>query len=71
VTAVAAADSPPVLSPVDCARALRRLRWQRERADVQREIDRLQEEGSAALSAEIDLLLRKKHDLGLRIEELN
>jgi DNA primase len=71
VTAVAAADSPPVLSPVECARALRRLRWQRERADVQREIDRLQGEGSRAPSGEIDLLLRKKHDLGLRIDELN
>jgi DNA primase len=71
VTAVAAADSPPVLSPVECARALRRLRWLRERADVQREIDRLQGEGARAPSAEIDLLLRKKHDLGLRIEELN
>jgi DNA primase len=71
VTAVAAADSPPVLSPLECARALRRLRWQRERADIQRQIDQLQEEGSQAHNAEIDLLLRKKHDLGLRIEELN
>jgi hypothetical protein len=59
-----------VLSPLECARALRRLRWQRERAAIQREIDRLQQLGPAAASAEIDLLLRKKNDLGLRIEQL-
>jgi hypothetical protein len=70
VTAVAATDSPPVLSPMECARALRRLRWQRERAAIQREIDRLQQLGSRASSSEIDLLLRKKNDLGLRIEQL-
>jgi DNA primase len=71
VTAVAAAESAPVLSPLECARALRRLRWQRDRAEIQREIDRLQQEGSGAHDTEIDLLLRKKHDLGLRIEALN
>jgi hypothetical protein len=70
VTAVAATGTPPVLSPLECARALRRLRWQRERAAIQREIDRLQQLGPAAASAEIDLLLRKKNDLGLRIEQL-
>lgn len=70
VTGVAAADSPPVLSPLECARALRRLRWQRERASVQREIDRLQQLGPGVDDREIDVLLRKKNDLGLRIEQL-
>jgi DNA primase len=70
VTAVAAGGTAPVLSPMECARALRRLRWQRDRAAIQREIDRLQQLGPAAPSSEIDLLLRKKNDLGLRIEQL-
>jgi DNA primase len=70
VAAVASGNSPPVLSPMECARAIRLLRWQRERAAIQREIDRLQELGSGANSSEIDVLLRKKNDLGLRIEQL-
>jgi DNA primase len=70
VTAVAATGIPPVLSPMECARTLRRLRWQRERAAIQREIDRLQQLGPGASSTEIDGLLRKKNDLGLRIEQL-
>ena len=32
----------------DCVRALKRLRWERERAAIQREIDRLQELGAAS-----------------------
>ena len=67
---VAAIDSAPALSPVECARTIKKLRWQRERAAIQREIDRLQELGSGAHSSEIDVLLRKKNDLGLRIEQL-
>jgi DNA primase len=70
VAAVAAADSAPALSPMECARAIRRLRWQRERAEIQREIDRLQELGAGVHNSEIDVLLRKKNDLGLRIEDL-
>ncbi len=70
VTAVAANASAPVLSPMECARTLKRLRWQRERAAVQREIDRLQRSGTGADGSEIDVLLRKKNDLGLRIEQL-
>jgi DNA primase len=70
VAAVAATHSAPVLSPMECARAIRLLRWQRERAAIQREIDRLQELGSGANNSEIDVLLRKKNDLGLRIEQL-
>jgi DNA primase len=70
VAAVAAITSPPVLSPMECARTLRRLRCQRDRAAIQREIDRLQRLGPGADSSEIDVLLRKKNDLGLRIEQL-
>ncbi len=70
VTSIAATPNPPA-PPLACARALRRLRWERERAAVQREIDRLQADGASLHGHEIDVLLRKKNDLGLRIEDLN
>jgi hypothetical protein len=54
--------------PADCIRTLKRLRYDRERAEVQREIDRLQETGLAG--HEMDSLLRRKHDLLYRIEAL-
>jgi hypothetical protein len=69
VTSIAA-DSAPPAAPLDCARALRRLRWERERADIQREIDRLQELGAGEHGSEIDALWRKKKDLLHRIEQL-
>ena len=55
---------------MECARTLKRLRYERERAGIQREIDRLQALGSEASNSEIDALLRKKNDLGLLIEQL-
>jgi DNA primase len=69
VTSIAAATTPPA-PPVECARALKRLRWERERAAIQREIDRLQELGATRHDREIDALWQKKKDLLLRIEEL-
>ncbi|MEQ1909576.1 MAG: DNA primase [Vicinamibacterales bacterium] len=64
----AAATSPG--PAMECARTLQRLRYERERAGIQREIDRLQALGSEASNSEIDALLRKKNDLGLLIEQL-
>jgi DNA primase len=55
---------------VDCVRALRRLRYDRERADVQREIDRLQEAGAAHHEHEIIALWERKKDLLHRMQEL-
>jgi DNA primase len=69
VTSIAA-DSARPAAPLDCARALKRLRWERERADIQREIDRLQELGAGEHGSEIDALWRKKKDLLHRIEQL-
>jgi DNA primase len=69
VTSIAATTTPPA-PPVECVRALRRLRWERERAAIQREIDRLQEMGAARHDREIDALWLKKKDLLHRIEEL-
>ena len=70
VTAVAAMSAAPATLPMDCVRELKRLRYQRELAEVQREIGQLQAKGAAASNSEIDLLLRKKNDLGFRIEQL-
>ena len=69
VTSIAATPTPPAL-PLDCARALKRLRWERERAALQREIDRLQAMGAGEHGNEIDALWQKKKDLLLRIEQL-
>ena len=52
------------------ARALKRLRWERERAALQREIDRLQELGATQHAREIETLWQRKKDLLHRIEEL-
>jgi DNA primase len=69
VTSIAATTSPPA-PPVECARALKRLRWERERAAIQREIDRLQDMGATRHGQEIDALWQKKKDLLHRIEDL-
>ena len=55
--------------PADCVRTLKKRRFDRERADVQREIDRLQEEGAARYEDEIVTLWARKQDLLRRIEE--
>jgi len=56
--------------PVDCAVALKKRRFDRERAEVQREIDRLQEQGGAGFDDEIVALWARKRDLLRRIEEM-
>jgi DNA primase len=56
--------------PADCVRALKRLRYDRERADLQREIDRLQEAGAASHDQEIVALWERKKNLLHRIESL-
>ncbi len=49
--------------PLDCVKALKRLRYTRERAAVQREIDRLQEAGAANHESEIVALWDRKKTL--------
>ena len=56
-------QSHPPGDPLDCVRALKRLRYTRERAAVQREIDRLQEEGAADHETEIVALWDRKKTL--------
>lgn len=69
VASIAAVETAPA-PPIECVRALKRLRCERERAAIQREIDRLQELGAGEHGIEIDALWRKKKDLLHRIEEL-
>jgi DNA primase len=69
VTSIAATALAPAPA-ADCIRALKRLRWERERAAIQREIDRLQELGATQHGHEIDNLWQRKKDLLHRIEQL-
>jgi DNA primase len=69
VTSIAASANPPA-PPADCVRALKRLRWERERAAIQREIDRLQRLGANQHGREIDDLWQQKKVLLHRIERL-
>ena len=69
VTAIASEGEAHVRDAHDCVRSLKRLRWERERAAIQREIDRLQEVG--ALEGEkLQELLVRKYDVIQRIEAL-
>jgi DNA primase len=73
VTGIAGQDVPPFVTAdglTECTRALRRLRWERDRAAIQREIDRLQGLGQAEHNDKILLLLTEKGHLAQRIEEL-
>ena len=69
VTSIAASATPPAPA-VECVRAIKRLRWERERADIQREIDRLQQLGASQHGHEIDDLWQRKKELMHRIENL-
>jgi DNA primase len=69
VTAVASESEPPTLSVEFCVRTLRKARYERERASVQREIERLYSEGSVA-DRDVTPLLARKGDLVRRIQAL-
>jgi len=66
-----AADSVRPAEPDECVRTLRLLRYDRERAALQQEIDRLQRQPSAASNARIEELGLLKVDLKRRIEALS
>jgi DNA primase len=70
LTRVAAEKAPPALVVSECVRALKLIRWEREKALLQREIDRLQDLGAGQHSREIDALWQKKKTLLHRIEGL-
>ncbi|MDQ3071165.1 MAG: DNA primase [Acidobacteriota bacterium] len=65
----AAKDTAPVGTAAVCAAALRRLRHERERADIQEQIDRLLQ--SSTPDAGLNQLLERKHALDRQLNELN
>jgi DNA primase len=69
VTGIASETEPHVHDAVECALILRRLRYERERAALQREIDRLQTTGTEP-GEELQELLVRKYELIQRIEGL-
>ena len=69
VTAIASEPEPPALSLGSCVRELRRARYERERATVQRAIAQMQTRGAAA-GGELDALLARKGELGRLIQAL-
>ncbi|HEX6228405.1 MAG TPA: hypothetical protein VFZ41_02965, partial [Solirubrobacterales bacterium] len=71
VAALAAEPHGPALSAEDCARTLQRLRFDREREALQREIDRLQDGLSAEAQARLTELSLQKIALKRRIEALS
>ena len=70
VTRIATDTAPPATVVLNCVHTFKRLRLDRERAAIQREIDRLQELGATQHGSEIDNLWQRKKDLLLRIEDL-
>jgi hypothetical protein len=70
VTGIATAPARPA-QPDECVRTLRLLRYDRERAALQREIDRLQQEAAAGMAEKIEELGLLKIDLKRRIEALS
>jgi DNA primase len=69
LTAIAAEPAAPAPAP-ECVRALKLLRYDRERAELQRQIDGLRDDGSATTAARIEQLYDRKVDLKRRIEQL-
>jgi DNA primase len=68
VTGVASESEAHALDASECGRILRRLRLERERGAVQRELDRLQQRPEAG--GELEALLMRKMDLIREIEDL-
>ena len=65
---VAAQEAPAPTAA--CGHELRRLRYERQRAALQDEIDRCQQVGTPSALAEIELLWQKKRELMTKLESL-
>ena len=70
VAEITAQPEPPVRVPADCVAELRRLQMARERADIQRQMDRLLEQGIPSSDARINELGMRQLALKQRIESL-
>ena len=69
VAAIASEPVPPTLSPEFCVSVLRRARYERERATVQQDLERLQRTGTAT-DHDVNRLLARKSDLVRMIQAL-
>jgi DNA primase len=70
VTGIASEGDAHVHDATECARSLKRRRVERERNAIQREIDRLQQQGEDGPPGALEQLLVKKYDLIKRLEDL-
>jgi DNA primase len=70
VTGIASETEPHVHDAAECALILKRLRYERERAALQREIDRLQRESGSEPGRQLEELLVRKYELIQRIDGL-
>jgi DNA primase len=70
VAEITAQPVPPVLVPADCVAELRRLQLARERADVQRQMDRLLEQGVGSDDERINRLGMRQLALKQQIESI-
>jgi DNA primase len=66
-----ATEPAPAAPALACAHALKRLRYERERAEVQREIDELQDQGTSGADGRLEALWQRKKTLLQRIESLS
>jgi hypothetical protein len=66
-----ASETAAAAPPLACVHALKRLRYERERAEVQREIDQLQDQGGGGDARRLDELWQRKLQLVQRIESLS
>ncbi|MFB3853339.1 MAG: DNA primase [Vicinamibacterales bacterium] len=71
MVAAVAADPAPPAPAAECVSALKRMRFERERAAVQREIDRLQETGASGQDEQLEALWHRKLDLLRQIHVLS
>jgi DNA primase len=69
VTAVASEPVPPTLSLGFCVGVIRRARYERERATVQQDLERLQRSGTGT-DHDVNVLLARKNDLVRMIQAL-
>jgi DNA primase len=70
VEEITAQPVPPVLVPADCVAELRRLQLTRERADVQRQMDRLLEQGIPSDDERINQLGMRQLALKQQIDSI-
>ena len=70
VSEISAQREPPALVPAHCAAELRRLRLVRERAEVQRQLDRLLEQGVSSGDERINELGTRQLELKQQIDAI-